>query len=77
MRLNPRKLHLRKPEMIPIHPCFLPEAVNHNETTKPTTLWVRTLIFFITKPNLEIDMEILFKMLCNLFNNLKRLVPIY
>jgi len=29
MRLDPRKLRVREPETIPIHPHFLPEAVNH------------------------------------------------
>ena len=45
MRLDPRKLRVREPETIPIHPRFLPEAVNHAEPAKPTTLWVRALEF--------------------------------
>ena len=44
MRLDPRKLRVREPETIPIHPRSLPEAVNHTEPAKPTTLWVRTLV---------------------------------
>jgi len=40
MRLDPRELRIREPETIPIHPCFLREAVNHTEPAMPTTLWV-------------------------------------
>jgi hypothetical protein len=36
-------LRFREPETIPIHPRFLPEAVNHTQPAKPTILWVRTL----------------------------------
>ena len=43
MRLDPRELRVREPETIPSHSRFLPEAVNHAEPAKPTTLWVRTL----------------------------------
>jgi len=43
IRLDPRELRLREPETIPIHPRFLPEAVNHAEQPKPTPLWVRAL----------------------------------
>ncbi|MFC5423636.1 hypothetical protein ACFPOB_29280 [Bosea eneae] len=43
MRLDPRKLRIREPELIPIHPNFLPEAVNHTKPAKPTILWVRAL----------------------------------
>ena len=39
VRLDPRKLRVREPETIPIHPRFLPEAVNHIGPVKPTTLW--------------------------------------
>lgn len=41
--LDPRKLRVREPETIPIHPRFLPEAVNHIGPLKPTTLWVPAL----------------------------------
>ena len=43
IRLDPRELRLREPKTIPIHPRFLPEAVNHAEQPKPTPLWVRAL----------------------------------
>src|SRR5271154_5869023 len=43
MRLDLRKLIVRQPKMIPIHPRFLSEAVNHMPDIMPTTLWVRTL----------------------------------
>jgi hypothetical protein len=43
MRLNPRKLLVRQPEMVPIHQRSLSEAVNHKPDIMPTTLWVRTL----------------------------------
>jgi hypothetical protein len=35
MRLDPRELRVREPEAIPIHPRFLPEAVNHTDLDKP------------------------------------------
>ena len=38
-----RKLRVRQPELIAIHPRFLSEAVNHNALLMPTLLWVRTL----------------------------------
>jgi hypothetical protein len=38
-----RKLRVRQPELIPIHPRSLSEAVNHNPLIMPTLLWVRTL----------------------------------
>ena len=44
MRLDPRKLRFRQPETVPIHPRFLPEAVNHTQPAAPTILWVRTLV---------------------------------
>lgn len=40
MRLDPRELRVRELEMIPIHPCFLPEAQNHAKPVKLTTSWV-------------------------------------
>ena len=43
MRLDPRKLRVSQPKSIPIHPRFLPEAVNHAEPAMPIILWVRTL----------------------------------
>ena len=43
MRFDPRKLRIRQPEQVPIHPHFLPEAVNHNPRSTPNTLWVWTL----------------------------------
>jgi hypothetical protein len=46
---NLRKLPVRKPKMVPIHRCFLSEAVNHIALAMPTILWVSTLrllIFF-------------------------------
>lgn len=43
MRRDSRELRVREPKPIPIHPCFLQEAVNHAEMAKPTTLWVRAL----------------------------------
>lgn len=45
MRLDPRKLCVRQPKTIPIHPSFFPEAVNHTEPAVPIILWVRTLTF--------------------------------
>ncbi len=43
VRLDPRKLLLRQPELVLIHQRFLSEAVNHNPLLMPTILWVRTL----------------------------------
>jgi hypothetical protein len=40
---NLRKLPIRKPKMVPIHRCFLSEAVNHIALLMPTILWVATL----------------------------------
>jgi hypothetical protein len=39
MRRDLRKLHVRQPEMIPIHRSFLLESVNHNWPTRPIILW--------------------------------------
>jgi hypothetical protein len=36
MRLDPRELRVRQQEAIPIHPRFLPEAVNHTDPEEPT-----------------------------------------
>jgi hypothetical protein len=44
MRFDLRKLRVRQPELIPIHPCFLSETVNHNTLIMPTLLWVRALM---------------------------------
>ncbi|MFG1297862.1 hypothetical protein, partial [Xanthobacter variabilis] len=42
MGRDPRKPRIRQPEQVPIHRHFLSEAVNHNPTPTPTTLWVST-----------------------------------
>jgi len=42
VRLDLRKLRVRKRELIPIHRRFLSEAVNHKRLLTPTLLWVRT-----------------------------------
>ena len=43
MRLYPRKLSFREPELMTSHTRFLAEAVNHTEPTMPISLWVRAL----------------------------------
>lgn len=43
MRRDQRKLCLAQPELVPIHPDFLSEAVNHTVLIMPTFLWVWTL----------------------------------
>lgn len=40
---DPRKLRIRQPEKVPIHRHFLSEAVKHNPSPTPTSLWLWTL----------------------------------
>src|SRR5271156_7063654 len=49
MRLDLRKLIVRQPKKVPIHQRFLSEAVNHMPDIMPTTLWVRTLVWELTR----------------------------
>ncbi len=44
VRLDLRKLFVRPPKLIPIHRCFLSEAVNHKPLITRTILWVQTLM---------------------------------
>src|SRR5487761_2569944 len=43
VRRDLRKLRVRQPELIPIHPRFLSETVHRTPPVMPTVLWVWTL----------------------------------
>ena len=81
MRLDLRKLRVRQPELIPIHPRSPSEAMNHNALIMPMLLWVRALgaiqtpkrTVFLVGPKFTLPLTNELKLASLIFSSMRRL----